>query len=54
MCSLPMLSHIPHALVTDNHMCIKYLVTLIQIVPSYTDEQWYSETRICRLNYIDR
>ena len=30
---------VPHALVTDNHMCIKYLVTLIQIVPtlSYTE-----------------
>ena len=44
---------VPHALVTDNHMCTKYLVTLIQIVPSYTDELWYSsETCVCRLNYI--
>ena len=43
---------VPHALVTNNHMCIKYLVTLVQIVPSYTDELWCSEIRVYRLNYI--
>ena len=26
--------------------------THIQIVPSYTDELWNSETRVCRLYYI--
>ena len=35
---------VPRALVTDSNMCLKYLVTLVQFVPSYTDELWYSET----------
>ena len=43
---------VPYAVVTcrcctESRMSIKYVVTLIQIVPNYTDE-----THVCRLIYI--
>ena len=33
-------------------MLVGSLIKLYQIVPSYTDELWNSETRVCRLYYI--